>query len=61
MVLKHLLSQCKPDFKTIGLHEVPKCPGHEIMNVDVSDIISGHLAYMNEFDIVGKIIDMDRE
>ena len=31
------------------------------MNVDVSDIISGHLAYMNEFDIVGKIIDMDRE
>lgn len=44
----------------MGLHEIGKVKGHLINNMDVSDIISGHLAYMTEFDIIGKILTMER-
>ena len=61
MVLKYVLNQCKPECEAIGSFEVDVCPGHHVINADVSDIISGHLAYMSEFDIVGQLIDMEKE
>ena len=60
MVLKHILSLCH-EGQPIGLHQIRDILGHEIVNVDSSDFISGHLAYMNEFDIVGKVLEMFEE
>ena len=59
MVLKHILPLCKPGILSIGLQEVDEVLGHEIVNVDCSNFISGHLAYMTNFDIVGKVIEMN--
>lgn len=60
MVLKHALSLCV-EGSPVGLSSLPKVAGHEIVNVDGSDFVSGHLAYMNEFDVVGKVLQMHKE
>lgn len=56
MVLKHILPMSKPDLKAIGISEIGDVDGHEILNIDCSDFISGHLAYMSNFDVVGKVL-----
>lgn len=61
MVLKHILPMSKPDLHAIGITEIPEISGHEIINVDCSKFISGHLAYMTNFDLVGKVVEMNEE
>ena len=61
MVLKHILPMSKPGIESIGLLEVGEIGGHEIVNVDCSNFISGHLAYMTNFEVVGKVLEMNEE
>lgn len=60
MVLSHVLSLCKPDVKPCGLSELKKLEGHSIINRDCSAFISGHLAYMNAFNDVGRDLEMSK-
>lgn len=61
MVLTHVLALCLPTARPIGITEVKPVAGHEIVNMDVSNYVSGHLAYMSEFDTIGKVLWMNRE
>ena len=61
MVLKHVLSLCKPETKPVGLQEIKKLEGHDIANIDCSEFVSGHLAYMNCFSDVGRVLEMTQE
>ena len=61
MVLKHILPMSKPGIEPIGLLEVGEIGGHEIVNIDCSKFISGHLAYMANFEVVGKVVEMNEE
>ncbi len=60
MVLKHILSLCTPNAKPIGINELKEVSGHEIINVDCSDFVSGHLSYMSEFKVVGRVLSMNK-
>ena len=57
-VLKHLLSLCKPEITPIGLHDLPKVPGHEVININCSKFISGHLAFRSHMDLMGEVLEM---
>lgn len=52
-VLRHLLSLCKPDIKPIGLNEIRKVGGHNVINVDCTKFISGHLAFRSNLSLMG--------
>lgn len=60
-VLRYLLSLCQPDIKPIGLNSVKEIPGHEIINVDCTNFISGHLAFRRNLDILGKVLETHKE
>jgi hypothetical protein len=60
MVLKHILSMCTPDARPIGINQLREVKGHEIINVDCSNFISGHLSYMSNFGDVGKTTQMNK-
>lgn len=61
MVLTHVLSLCLPDAKPMGIHKLKEIPGHEIVNLDCSGYVSGHLDYMGQFEAIGKAVFMNRE
>lgn len=61
MVLTHVLALCLPNNRPIGITKLKSVLGHETLNMDVSDFVSGHLAYMSEFDAIGKALWMNRE
>ena len=62
-VLKYLLKACMPDIKPIGLYELPDTllEGHVIEDKDCSDFISGHLAYMANWKVLGRFLEMKDE
>ena len=52
-VLRHLLALCKPEITAIGLHDLPAIPGHNIVNIDCTKFIGGHLAFRSNLDVMG--------
>lgn len=54
-VLEILLKKCRKGVEPVGLKSLVKSLIHSIDNTDVSEQISGHMAYMQSF---GKIADM---
>jgi hypothetical protein len=61
MALTHVLVLCLPIARPIGITEVKPVVGHKIVNMDMSNYASGHLAYMPEFDTIEKVLWMNRE
>lgn len=57
-VLKRLLSLCKPEITPIGLHDMPRIPGHSVNNVNCTKFISGHLAFRSNLDVMGEVLEM---
>jgi hypothetical protein len=60
MVLAHVLSLCVPDSKPIGINKIQEMKGHEIINIDCSYFISGHLSYMSNYGEVGRVTEMTK-
>jgi hypothetical protein len=50
--LEQLLKKCRKGIEPVGLKEMIKSRKHGICNNDVTDHISGHLAYMTNFGLI---------
>lgn len=57
-ILKYLLKVCKPNLMPVGLNPVKEIEGHEIVNMDCSCLINGHLAYREELNVLSKLLNM---
>jgi hypothetical protein len=53
-----MLKACKPKIVPIGLHPIGKIDGHEVVNLDCTDFIEGHLAYRTKLDFVARLLNM---
>ena len=57
-ILKYLLKLCKPNLVPVGLNPVKEIEGHEIVNMDCTAFINGHLAYREELNVLSKLLNM---
>lgn len=54
-----LLKKCRKGINPIGLKEMFKSSKHGICNNDVTDDISGHLAYMTNFGLIADKLELN--
>jgi hypothetical protein len=58
-VLEQLLKKCRKGIEPVGLKEMIKSRKHGICNNDVTDHISGHLAYMTNFGLIADQLELN--
>lgn len=54
-----MLKRCRQGIDPVGLKEMLKSRKHGVSNTDVSDNISGHLAYMTNFGLIADQLELN--
>ena len=61
-VLKKILPLAETEIASpVGFNGIEKVNGHEILNIDCTNFISGHFSYKANADIMGKLLNLSHD